>query len=151
MNQWEKIQHHFTSDGLLRDIYLYSTNVDIWNHFINEISKSKYKCSLFHDEKKIDFPVEFYSIKVLQENEPTILHVSVNNILVLCHFFIDDEIELDIAPEDINGRKDYDDLIEFLTWLSATVQREVVLTYESTEKDIILKVNTSGQVTLYDP
>lgn len=140
MAQWNELESHFECDGSLRDIYVFETDDIVWNKFLTEIRLSKYPIEFSYGENLVELPLNIESIRTLQENDPTKLLICVNDIKVHCHFFINSEIEMDITPKDIQSNTSFNYLVEFLEWLSNTLQSKVLLTHENSEDNVIMTV-----------
>jgi hypothetical protein len=58
------VKNAFAWDGSLRDIYVLDTNVQSWNHLLNEFRKPHYrpKCVKWSDEEGNEIP-DFESTK----------------------------------------------------------------------------------------
>jgi hypothetical protein len=63
--------------------------------------------------------------------------VFIDNIQVNAHFFIAEEIENDITPNEINSIDDHNKLMNYMTNLSKVLNKTVVLTPEN-EADFVL-------------
>ncbi|WP_196584605.1 hypothetical protein [Aliivibrio fischeri] len=141
MHQWDEIKIEFKSDGSLRDIYVENIEVFEWDNFLDFLRSSKYKLKFSHGEQSIEIPESFGLIRELQGTEPTTLFIWLNdNIQLNCHFFISNEIELDLSPYDFNHESEYLTLIEFLESLSAALKKKVILTHEGMQEQIILSI-----------
>ena len=142
MKNWNSIKNEFDSDGSLRDIYVYDASPSLWNELITKISNSKYKLEFTHGDQPLELPTTYAEIKLLQEDEPTTLFIWLaDEIQANCHFFIDDEIEIDISPYDINSENDYLKVVDFLKWLSKSLTCNVALTHEGSPEMEILRVS----------
>ena len=145
MQKWSDITKEFEADGSLRDIYISPTNEAIWDEFIELIANSSYKTEFFHNDKSISFPIAFCRIKELQFSNPTILHIWIGSkIQVNCHFFTEEEIELDISPLDVPDEQSYTMLQEFMFWLSSSLRLSVKLTHEGSPDMLICEVFNNG-------
>lgn len=60
-----------------------------------------------------------------------LLRIQVGAILVVFHFFSDDQIECDIDPREITSQSDLDVLVGFMRWLGDAVRKPVLLTPEN--------------------
>ncbi|WP_330960263.1 hypothetical protein [Photobacterium sp. 53610] len=139
MYQWTELKEEFEADGSLRDVYIENTNSVKWNEFLDFIKLSKYQLEFKHGGKLLNVPDTFSSIKELQETNSTILSIKLNgNLCLNCHFFIETEIELDLAPCDVRGESDFKVLLEFLESLSSSLACKVALTPENTPMQVIL-------------
>src|SRR5262245_25635206 len=75
------------------------------------------------------------------ENRGKLLSVNVGNLLVNCHFFTVDEIELDISPREVKGERELEDLFDFLRRLCRILNKQTVLTPESGPEFWIFRFN----------
>ena len=141
MKSYSDISLDFNPDGSLRDIYVFECNNSLWNMLIQSITKSDYRHEFWHGKTLEALPCEFDSIKMLQETDPTVLKIFLpKGIQVNCHFFVENEIEMDITPKEIINETGYNTLVSFLKWLASIVHRTVVLTYENSPEKVILSV-----------
>ena len=143
MKQWNEIKSEFETDGSLRDIYVENVQVELWNLFIEEVKNYKHRIEFSHGDNELALPNNFNAIKKLQETDPTTLRIWLpGDIQLNCHFFTEDEIELDVSPCDVQSEASYLQLLEFLKWLSSSTKKEVKLTHEGSKELIILGVET---------
>ena len=141
MYQWDEIKIEFEAEGSLRDIYVENIEVFEWDNFLDFLRASKYKLEFTHGEQSIEMPANFSLIRVLQETDPTTLFIWLNDDIQLnCHFFISNEIELDLSPYDFNGESEFLTLIEFLESLAAALKKKIILTHEGMQEQIILSI-----------
>ena len=126
MKQWSEIQSEFKTDGFLRDIYAENINQSIWEKFIVGVKGSGWHFEFSHGNKDRDLPDDLYTIKKLQETDPTTLKLWIDeNVQLNCYFFIETEIELDVSPNEIQTEAAYSQLVGFLKWLSGVTGSEV--------------------------
>ena len=141
MKVWSEIKDEFRADGSLRDIYVEGIDPLQWGTFIEGVASSIYRHVFTHGGVEIDLPNNLAEIKKLQESNPTTLAIWLTDkIQVNCHFFVENEIELDISPRDILGEHEYRVLIVFLEWISSMLKERVILTHENTQDQVILSV-----------
>ncbi|WP_288130749.1 protein export chaperone SecB [Microbulbifer sp.] len=141
MKQWSEIKPEFGVDGSLRDIYIENVDASVWGVFIDGVKQSSYKFDFTHGDIERDLPGSLNQIKVLQETNPTTLHLWLSDsIQINCHFFIESEIELDLSPSEIQSASSYSKLIDFLEWLASITERAVKLTHEGAQEQVILSV-----------
>jgi hypothetical protein len=142
MKQWNDIKSEFEPDGSLRDILIQNIEPTLWDTFIAEVKRSKYKLEFSHGDIMQQLPNNLATIKSMQEINSTTLHIWVgDNIKVSCHFFIETEIELDVSPYDIQAECSYIHLIGFLEWLATMLKSEVKLTHEGMQEQVILSIS----------
>jgi hypothetical protein len=138
MKNWSDIKYEFESDGSLRDIYVFDTSDSTWNVFFAAIINS-YPHKFFIDGVETSLPSSYSSIKKIQNDATTMLSINVDGgLLANCHFFSEDQIELDICPSDIASPVDLENLQKFLFWLHNLVKLKVVLTHENSPELEIL-------------
>ncbi|MDR7724211.1 hypothetical protein RIU10_10710, partial [Riemerella anatipestifer] len=69
--------------------------------------------------------------------------VTVNheNLKFNCHFFLENEIEFDIWPDEIKSELDFGKLISFMFDISFTLQKQITLTYENDTTLPLIKID----------
>ncbi len=141
MTNWQSVQQAFAPDGMLRDIYVGPANVPIWNDFLSWVARSEYRIEFWHGESKKELPRQFGEIQHLQATDPTTLKLFLpNNAQINCHFFVEQEIEMDLDPKDFCDEVAFDVLLKFLAELSGVLRRRVKVTYENSPEDEIFVV-----------
>ncbi len=146
MENWHTLKAAFKPDGALRDIYISPADESLWNEFISLIHRGQYRHAFWHGQPGAQLPQEFAGIRHLQQTEATILNLFLpTGVQVNCHFFIEDEIEMDIAPREIADAEAFESLLSFLKWLAINLKRDVRLTYENSPDDEILTVHECKQ------
>ena len=143
-NNWSSIKSEFEVDGSLRDIYIYNVDAELWDIFINLVKRSQYKVGFtYNGDEEIDIPESYASIVKLQESGSTILNIFLApSFQVNCHFFLEKELELDIHPKDVASEDSFILLFDFLSWLSSSLQREVLLCHENSPEKEIMRVES---------
>jgi len=143
---WSQLRKELQPDGALRDIYVHDTNEQHWERFLTALPKSKYQWRLRHGERSFADPLkQFHEASKLRESDPVQLHIELSSKLILaCHFFTPQEIELDVLPNDLQSDDAIGLLIEFMEWLEGTVKLAVVLTHENRPEDVILRIENAG-------
>jgi hypothetical protein len=134
---WKRIQEEILYwDGSWRDIYFQGTNKQVWEKFLDFIGKSnlKYELTLGDAVSKI---LPYSEIK---EYESKILKIWVDDILLVCHFFCDDEIEMDIDPREVKNIETWNNLINVLKNLSRYIGIKGKITPENMESIVLLDI-----------
>ena len=141
INYWELLKSHFECDGSLRDIYVFEADAALWDLFIAQIL-SHFHPQFWHGSEKGKILLNFKSVLHFRDRglATTMRFFLVGNIEVNCHFFEDDKIEMDIAPEEIHNETAFNTLLSFLSWLSDALHRTTHLTYENSPEWIILSM-----------
>lgn len=127
-----KDREAFDPDGSLRDIYIKGTDVEDWQRLIDHLTQS-YKTEFVWLPDQITPPPPVAEIFATRSDRAATLRVDISGLRVNTHFFIEDEIELDLDPQEIRGQADVDAVLSFLTELGDLLHREVALTPENAE------------------
>jgi hypothetical protein len=145
MPGWNEVKAEFAPDGALRDIYVFDTDRVNWEKMLTALPKSPYEVWQwpYEDEgnkKPAGLPVTFPA----NETKGT-LNIKVENKLILaCHFFIEEEIELDLVPQRVEDEQTYDRLLGFMQWLVDLLGKPAVLTHENSPDWVIVRVAPKG-------
>ena len=141
MTDWSSIQQGFEPDGALRDVYVAPAGASLWNEFIEWVSRAGYRSEFWHGQQKSSLPREFSEIKQLQETDPTTLKLFLSaGVQINCHFFTDEEIELDIDLREIRDQEAFENLLKFLRSIATVLKRNVRVTYENSPEDELFVV-----------
>jgi hypothetical protein len=62
------------------------------------------------------------------------VRIRVGTVMVVCHFFTTDEIEMDVDPREVTSQAELDELLGFLRLVGDTLGRAVILSHESDEE-----------------
>lgn len=142
---WKDIKWIFEPDGSLIDIYVQEISLNDWRKVINLINE-KYEVK-YDGTKRID---EQYTIEYLTdatgEMESKSATIHLGEIQVNCHFFLDDQIEFDIDPKEINSIKDFEAIEAFMIDISAELNNQVILTGENDIKFPLIKIDTKRRI-----
>ena len=141
MTDWRSIQQGFDPDGALRDVYIAPASAALWNEFIEWVSCAGYSSEFWHGQQKKALPREFREIKQLQQTDPTTLKLFLSaGVQINCHFFIDEEIELDIDPREIQDQEAFESLLKFLRAIATALKRNARVTYENSPENELFVV-----------
>jgi hypothetical protein len=143
---WQRLRDELHPDGSLRDVYVHGADEQLWERFLVALPQSPYRWRLKHGERRIaGLLSRFSEAAKLRETDPVLLHVELAPTLVLaCHFFTPEEIELDVVPNDLQTADAVGMLVDFMQWLARVVNRAVVLTHENRPEDVILRIENTG-------
>lgn len=150
---WENIKWMFQPDGGLRDIYIHEVSIEDWKNVINFINNN-YEVAygdLNHqiDNLKIG---QAHALKYLSDHTGEIesigASIRLGKILLNCYFFLEDEIEFDMCPSNINSLKDFKLLETFMSNLSQLTSNQVILTFESDPMLPLIKIDTCQKINI---
>lgn len=129
-------------EGSLRDVYVIATKLEDWINFIRFAQGFQHQYSFDHEVQPL-WPVE----QIFANREaPHLLSININGIFINCHFFIVEEIELDIDPREVNGPAQHHAILEFIAAMAKALQRPAVLTRENEPDRPFLSFNKYPEV-----
>lgn len=147
MNWIELKKKIYYCDGSLRDIYILHTNLEDnkkWIDFANKRYTVKWFNGLTqNNEQKINVEVVEGYLKG-KHHLSSSASIYIDKIQINNHFFVDNEIENDISPKDINSLEDHEKIINYMTDLSSLLNKPVILTPENEQETILLSVTEKG-------
>lgn len=117
-------------DGSLRDIYVQNIGSLHWNSFDRLLNQ--YKCTYSFDGVTQPFPG---SLSVLANREGShVLSILLDgSIVICCHFFIPEQLELDISPNDVTGPVQHEQVLIFVENLAEALDLPADITPENCE------------------
>ncbi|MGF6276418.1 hypothetical protein ABIB38_004832 [Massilia sp. UYP11] len=118
-------------DGSLRDIYVQDTEAVHWDRFDQLLSH--YECSYTFDGVAAPFPG---SRSVLGNREGShMLSILLDGAVeICCHFFIFEQLELDISPKEITGPLEHEAVLSFVENLAEALELSADITPENSEQ-----------------
>ena len=142
---WELLKSGvYYLDGSLRDIYVLNTtrsDWQLWADFVN----TNYTVSIqSYDDEEVKNKIglaEVIAYWDAETYESVTSTVYVGNVLVNTHFFVEEEIENDVLPTEVESIEDHNRLMEYLKGVSKTLNKEVMLTTENLKEVVLIAVN----------
>jgi hypothetical protein len=148
---WQQLRDSiYFIDGSLRDILVKGTTKEdwiAWADFVN--SNYKTSCHVYETnliEDKIDINYAFKCWKEI-DNARLSATVYLNDIVIKCYFFTDEEIENDITPTEINSMSDHRVVVDYMLRMSDVLSKTVILTPENMPEIELVSVS-NGIVTI---
>jgi len=135
----------FYRDGSLRDIYVRRTKQSDWSLFFDLLAQ--YDVEFTYDGEPVSLPRLRESLFKSKLGKLACIHL--DEVVVNCHFFCVDEIELDIDPYQIETDMDADHVLRFMMALGSRLQKDVVLTDEGAPQSIWFKYDHSANRILF--
>lgn len=123
------------SDGSLRDVYVQGTEAVHWDRF-DQLLK-QYECTYSFDGVALPFPG---SRSILANRKgPHLLSILPGDpVVICCHFFIPEQLELDISPREVTGPLQHEQILSFIENLAEALQLPVDITPENDEQNPFL-------------
>lgn len=137
----------YFEDGSLRDIYISGMNHSDWKKWADLVNE-KYEVE-FHDyetnltNNKIDFKIveEYWSVV---DRACISVAIKIGKINIACYFNDNSEIENDIDPREFKEIEDHNNLITYLRDVSIALDKEVIVTEESTRESKLIRVENEN-------
>ena len=122
----------FVRDGSHRDLYVRSTSLNDWHDFLKFLNSTGYRLSLQTDGTPTRVPSDVTPL--FSADTPRLLQIYLGGITLNCHFFLEDEIELDLDPEELTDDDDdskADAILAFMVELGEALRKPVLMTAEN--------------------
>lgn len=129
---WEREKGAFVPDGSLRDLYVLETTIDDWRAVVAHFESGPY--GVRFTDPHVPHPVAPQIERLFAAESPPMMFVTVDGILLVCHFFAIECIELDLDPSDVSA-SNVRALFELMVDLGELTGRVVVLTPENCPED----------------
>lgn len=130
---WEDLkQYVYYMDGSWRDIYVLDATREDWRIWADLVNANYPVRFLDGHGQPHDHIIFDEVLKYWEGSEPMLTCTfSVGAIEVKCHFFDEEEIEHDIDPKQIDSYGAHRQLLHYMTLLSQSLGKQVVLTHEN--------------------
>jgi len=128
---WNDIRQEFDWDGSWRDIYALDVGMAGWRAFWRLILNPGYRVDYRIDGAPAALPHDVDSVFALRETTAPLLSVFLDTIQLNCHFFNDQDIELDLDPREMTSQAHLDLVLAFMGSLGRATFSGVVLTPEN--------------------
>lgn len=127
--QFDEVTDLWHGDGSLREVYVHDTGPLHWERFDGLLGN--YRLSYRFDGIALPFPG---SRQLLANRDGShLLSVFLHTVSLNCHFFIADQLELDIDPREILGQAEHNAAIAFIGALAHALKLPAHLTPEDGE------------------
>ncbi|MEZ4888612.1 MAG: hypothetical protein R3E32_28060 [Chitinophagales bacterium] len=148
---WKDIKWIFEQDGALRDIYVQEVSLNDWRKVIDLINE-KYKVYYgdtgeYKDTNKInkDYVIEYLTDKTGEIESKSAL-IALGKIRINCHFFLEDQIEFDIDPKEVNSIEEFELIEEFMLEISKSIDNQITLTDENNPIFPLIKIDANREI-----
>jgi hypothetical protein len=129
---WDEVRAWFEPDGSLVDAYVFDTTVADWQVFVDLVRSSRWWFSYQEDGHGKRLPDRVEDVFGRDDHAAVLLQIRpVPEVLINVHFFTSDEIEIDFAPEELQGQERIDVLCRVLRAIGRRLGKPVVVTPES--------------------
>lgn len=137
-----KVDGLWERDGSLRDIYVQDTGAVHWERFDQLLSH--YECSYAFDGVVAPFPGS-HSVLENREGSHLLSILLDGRIQIYCHFFIAEQLELDISPKEITGQFEHEEVLLFVENLARALKLPADITPENSEQKPFLTYSPNSK------
>ncbi len=142
-------QRAFHQDGSLRDIYVQNVDVDQWEKFLDFVRSGGFVLRYSRDREAAQLPSSAAHI-LADKSCAHNLTIDVGGVGICCHFFVTDEIELDIDPREVTTPAAVDHVLRFMSGLGACLVRDVILTEENSPEYVWFRYSSADGAIQYE-
>jgi len=148
---WKDIEWIFETGGALMDIYVQEVSIKDWEKIIdliNEKFEVTHGQSVAYPNSQIidkEFAIDYLTDKT-GEKEGRSASIKLKGINLNCHFFLEDEIEFDIEPREINSVEDFEQIEMFMSEISRVTENQVTLTDDSHITVPLFKIDVKNRI-----
>jgi hypothetical protein len=141
---WERYRRAFENDGALRDIYVKDTSTKAWGRFREFLLSRTYPLRYSWRGEPAALPEDFVSL-IGHPIQGHLLTIDLGGVLLNCHFFLEEEIELDFHPADVASAEDLGKVFWFMRALGENLERPVILTPENMDDEVWFQYVPGGK------
>jgi hypothetical protein len=128
-------------DGSLRDVYVFNAVSSDWDAFLALARTYPYEYTL--DGIRRSLPD---TTSIFRDREHShLLSLVTSSVRMNCHFFVPEEIELDIDPREITESEDHIAVLQFVEKLAAATRKDAVVTLENSPHVQLLRYQQASQ------
>lgn len=148
---WQTVKQEFAFDGSLRDLYVFDTDLQDWQHVFDRLRQDHYELVYHRDGTTAELPAAAADAFPAPDENVRMLWVKFAGIQANCHFFWSQDIEFDIDPREVVGQVQLDALLAFLQLLADATGKPAVLTPESGSETAIFRASPGQSAVEYTP
>lgn len=137
MKSFAEISEDLAPDGALRDFYILETTAKDWDAFLQFVAGFGGAVSFEVDGQASPLPKSFEEGFKLRQEASVCLYVSIAKGGLACHFFTDQEIELDFRPNLFQSGPEWLELAAFLQGMVNAVGKPGIVTHENDQAGVI--------------
>ena len=134
--RYSDLSDEFEVDGSLRDIYVLNTSVTDWNRVLS-MTPNLGAFTYFRDGEEATLPTDANLI-FQDADHAHLLRISLGGPIIYTHFFVEDEIEFDLDPNEITSQSDLDLVLNFCASIGRGIGRDIRITAENSSDVVYL-------------
>lgn len=128
-------------DGSYRDVYLQGTSLAEWQLFSGLVQGFPHS----YRRDGIEHPLPDASTVFADRDHSHLLGISLGNVLVNCHYFVQGEIELDIDPKDVVGPAEHEAFLSFVERVAIATSKCARITGENAQGSMYVQFDPMSQ------
>lgn len=129
------------SDGSLRDVYMFAAEPKDWRVLVGLAKAAQHK----YLAGGVVVPLPTVDAVFHNREVSHLLQIQVGAASINCHFFVSDEIELDLDPREVVDQATHDAVLSFIESLSTGTGKEVSLTAENSPESPYLSFSPASR------
>ena len=137
---WQEVKHLFEWDGSWRDISILNADTILWQKTLDALRRC-YSVQYREDGEDKSLPQTVTEMFARRNECSACLTINAGGLHINCHFFTVTQIEFDIDPREIKDEKNFADLRAFMRCIGRKLERDVILTPEGGEKEMLIAYN----------
>jgi hypothetical protein len=145
---WSQIAPDFKPDGSLRDIYILGASIDDWALIWNVLTTSD-RLAFDVDGIARTPPADVREAFALHASHSVTACYRLGRQRLNCHFFVEEEVEFDLDPGDVDGLVEAERLGQFLVDLGRMTSKEVRLTAENEREAVIARYSPTSDSVVW--
>jgi hypothetical protein len=142
----------FECDGSYRDLYVRSTSLNDWHDFLKFVDATRYRLSFQIDGTPAQTPSDA-TLLFTADTHP-LLQIHLEGVTLHCHFFLVEEIELDLDPQELTDDHDgarADAILAFMAELGEALRKPVLMTAENAPDAVMFRYDPATEQITYEP
>jgi hypothetical protein len=137
--QWQELVKELRREKGLLDVVVAPADVALWGRFLAQLRAISLPLEFMVDGAPALMPDDVKEIFGFRPECSPLLKVQLESGFCLrCHFSDEEEIELDLAPRELNKRR-FLGLQDFMAQVGSSLERDVLLTHENWREAVVLR------------
>jgi hypothetical protein len=135
---WETVAPNFAPDGALRDLYVADTTRGDWQCAIDFVHEHCTDIVYTRDSEPERLPANVDEAFATRPDATASLAFRFGPVHFVTHFFVEEELEFDFWPKDIQEQHEFDSLLQFIRQLGDLLAKPVGVSFESSRDTTFL-------------
>jgi hypothetical protein len=122
-----------------------------WHDFLKFVNSTRYRLSFQINGTPARMPSD--ATTLFSTDTQPLLQIHVGGVTLNCHFFLEDEIELDLDPHELTHDHDgarADSILVFMAALGEALRKPVLMTAENAPDAVIFRYDPAAEQFTYE-